>query len=181
MATPCVANAWIELCPTESGPARWTEVIWVCRGPARNLALQAIILNFTIKCPNGLGCLWMGKLESMSSHKGECKMEMVECQNSTCTAMVYRVKRTPTKKDVPTRVKNNSGCRDQAIAHFGMCKAEPQSCPFNCGAILDQDVSVERHFLDNSRSHLDLTVAKNDAIKDKQGNSSISNSRQSAF
>lgn len=106
--------------------------------PARNLALQAIILNFTIKCPNGLGCLWMGKLESMSSHKGECMMEMVECQNSTCTAMVYRGEKDTHQERCPHKSEACIQCDRQVklvemATHLKTCPKGKIPCPNKCG------------------------------------------------
>ena len=58
--------------------------------PVRNLALQLLIMGLTIKCPNGSGCSWKGKLEELPSHRNECDMEMVAWTNAQYRALLYR-------------------------------------------------------------------------------------------
>ena len=48
--------------------------------------------------------------------------------------------------------------RDQVISHFDMCLLEPKSCPLHCGVIMGKSSSIEDHFAEYSKTHLNTTV-----------------------
>lgn len=111
----------------------------------RNLALQSLIMGFTIKCPNGSGCSWKGKLEALQSHRNECDMEMVACVNAQCRALLYRFEMRSHEEQCPLKSEPCAYCGKkenaaEMVLHLKTCPKVGISCPNNCG------VNILRYF-----------------------------------
>ena len=109
--------------------------------PVRNLALQSLIMGFPIKCPNGSGCRWIGRLESLQGHRNECEMEMVGCTNAHCTASLYRFEMGSHQDQCPHRSEPCVHCQKnkkvvEMALHLQTCPKVSVSCPNNCGEII---------------------------------------------
>ena len=112
--------------------------------PVRNLTLQSLIMGFEIRCPNGSGCKWTAKLETLQSHQKKCAMEMVRCTNTHCAALVYRFEMGSHRDQCPHRwnlvfiVKRENAA--DMVLHLRTCPKVSISCPNNCG------VNILRYF-----------------------------------
>ena len=107
-------------------------------GPVRNLALQALIMGFKIKCPNGSRCKWIGKLEGLSNHRNQCEMEMLGCTNAQCAALVYRYEMGSHQDQCPHKSEPCIHCQmnvkvAEMEMHLKTCAKVKISCPNNCG------------------------------------------------
>ena len=105
--------------------------------PARNLALQAVIHKLDTRCPNRSSGTWTGPLEHLHKHKGECPMEMVNCSNKGCAAMVYQYEMAAHQLKCPHKSTTCAHC-DAKIKvidmanHQDNCPKMTIVCPNNC-------------------------------------------------
>lgn len=126
--------------------------------PVRNLALQSLIMGLTIKCPNGSGCSWKGKLEELPSHRNECDMEMVACINAQCSALLYRFEMGSHEEQWPKKSEPCAHCEKKESAaemalHLRTCPKVGISCPNSCG------VDILRYFyLGSNKINYDRTM-----------------------